>query len=158
MTTTTHTTTHTTSRTARVAAARVGAAPTQAVGRRPIWKHGIAAAVVASVITPVLAAIASAAGITFADRSGSSIPTYAFAELTLVFSLIGVGLAAVLARKARRPRSTFLRTAITLTAVSFVPDLVSGFGAASAAALITLHTLVAAIMIPTLAKRLARTR
>ena len=37
-------------------------APTMAVDREPVWKHGVAAAVVASVATTVLAAVASAAG------------------------------------------------------------------------------------------------
>jgi amino acid transporter len=81
-----------------------------------------------------------------------------FAQLTLVFSLIGVGIAAVMARQARRPRSTFVRTAVALTAVSFVPDLTFGFDAGSAATLVTLHTVAAAIVVPTLARRLARAR
>jgi amino acid transporter len=131
---------------------------TPAAGRRPVWKHGVAAAVAASVATTVLAAIASAAGVSFADRTGAGIPIAGFAQLTLVFSLIGVGMAAVMARKVRRPRATFTRTALVLTALSFVPDLTFGFDAASTATLITLHTVAAAIVVPTLVGRLARTR
>ena len=126
--------------------------------RRPVWKHGVVAAVAASVATTVLAAVASAAGVSFGDGTGASIPIAGFAQLTLVFSLAGVGLAAILARKARRPRSTFVRTTVALTAASFVPDLTFGFDAASAATLITLHTVAAAIVVPTLARRLSRTR
>jgi hypothetical protein len=126
--------------------------------RKPVWKHGVASAVVASVATTVLAAGASAAGVSFADSTGASIPIAGFAQLTLVFSLVGVAIAAVMARKARRPRSAFVRTAVTLTALSFVPDLTFGFDAGSAATLITLHTVAAAIVVPTLAGRLARTR
>ena len=126
--------------------------------REPVWKHGIAAAVVASVATTVLASAASAAGISFADSTGASIPIAGFAQLTLAFSLLGVGIAAVMARKARRPRPTFVRTAVALTALSFVPDLTFGFDAGSAATLITLHTVAAAIVVPTLARRLAPTR
>jgi hypothetical protein len=77
--------------------------------------------------------------------------------VTLVFSLVGVGIAAVMARKARRSRPTLVRTAVTLTGLSFVPDLTFGFDAGSAAILITLHTVAAAIVVPTLAGRLART-
>jgi len=121
-------------------------------------EHGVASAVLASVATTVLAAIASAAGVSFADSTGASIPIAGFAQLTLVFSLVGVGIAAVMARKARRPRATFVRTAAALTAVSFVPDLTFGFDAGSAATLITLHTVAAAIVVPTLARRLARAR
>lgn len=46
----------------------------------------------------------------------------------VVFSLVGVGvgIAAVMARKARRPRATFVRTAVALTALSFVRISPSG--------------------------------
>ena len=108
--------------------------------------------------TTVLAALASAAEVSFADSTGASIPIAGSAEMTLVFSLIGVGIAAVMARKARRPRPTFVRTAVALTALSFVPDLTFGFDTGSAATLITLHTVAAAIVVPTLLGRLARTR
>jgi len=126
--------------------------------RPTVWKHGVSAAVAASLATTVLAAGASAAGVSFADRTGASIPIAGFAQLTLVFSLVGVAMAAVMARKARRPRATFVRTALALTALSFVPDLTFGFDARSAATLMTLHAVAAAIVVPTLARRLARTR
>jgi hypothetical protein len=131
---------------------------TPTAGREPVWKHGVAAAVAASVATTVLAAVASTMGVSFADSTGTSIPIAGFAQLTLIFSLVGVGFAAVMERKARRPRSTFVRTAVALTALSFVPDLTFGFDARSAATLITLHTVAAAIVVPTLAGRLARRR
>jgi hypothetical protein len=132
--------------------------PSWAAKRQPVWKHGVAAAVAASVATTALAAVASAAGVSFADSTGTGIPIAAFAQLTLAFSLVGVGIAAVLARKARRPRATFVRTAVALTALSFVPDITFGFDAASAVTLITLHSVAAAIVVPTLAARLAHTR
>lgn len=126
--------------------------------RLPVWKYGVAAAVVASAATTALAAAASAAGISFADTTGASIPLAGFAQLTLVFSLAGVGLAAVLARRARRPRRTFVRTTLALTVLSFVPDLTFGFDAGSAVTLIALHIVAAAIVVPALARRLAHTR
>ena len=129
-----------------------------AAERQPVWKHGVVAAVAASVATTVLAASASAAGVSFADSTGASIPLAGFAQLTLVFSLIGVGIAAVLARTARRPRMTFVRTTLALTALSFVPDLTFGFDAGSAATLMMLHTVAAAIVVPTLAGRLRADR
>jgi len=123
--------------------------------RRTVWRHGLAAAVVAAVATTTIAALASSAGVSFADHTGASIPPLGFAELTLVFGLIGVALAAVLNRRARRPRQTFLRTTIGLTMASFVPDLISGFDVASAVTLMVTHVVAAAIVIPTLAARLA---
>jgi amino acid transporter len=133
-------------------------APVRAAERQPVWKHGVAAAVVASVATTVLAAVASVAGISFAESTGASIPIAAFAQLTLVFSLVGVGIAAVMARKARRPRRTFVRTAVALTVLSCVPDVTFGFDPGSAATLIALHTVAAAIVVPTLARRLQNAR
>jgi hypothetical protein len=130
----------------------------QATERQSVWKHGVAAAVVASVATTTLAALASAAGVSFADRTGARIPLAGFTQLTLIFSLLGVGIAAVLARKAHRPRAIFIRTAVVLTALSYLPDLTFGFDAGSAATLIALHTVAAAIVVPTLAGRLARSR
>jgi Family of unknown function (DUF6069) len=131
---------------------------TTTAGRQPVWKHGIAAAVVASVATTVLAALASGAGVSFADGTGASIPIAGFAQLTMVFSLLGVGIAGVLGRTARRPRRVFVRTAVSLTVLSVVPDLTFGFDRASAATLITLHTVAAAIVVPTLSRRLPSTR
>ncbi|GAB7004030.1 hypothetical protein JCM18899A_15020 [Nocardioides sp. AN3] len=122
--------------------------------RRSVWKHGLAASVVAAVATTSVAAIASAAGVSFADRTGSAIPIAGFGQLTLVFSLIGVALAAVLARRARRPRVTFVRTTVILAALSVVPDVTFGFDVASAATLVCLHALAATIVIPTIARRL----
>jgi hypothetical protein len=133
-------------------------APTLPAQRQSVWKHGVAVSAFASGAASILAAVASAAGVSFTDGTGVSIPIAGFAELTAVFSLVGVGIAAVIARKARRPRLTFVRTAIALSALSFVPDLAFGFDAASTATLITLHSVAAAIVVPTLAGRLARTR
>jgi hypothetical protein len=144
------------STTAKIPTGTTRSARTPAAERRPLWKQGVAAAVMASVATTGLAAIASAAGVSFADSTGASIPIAGFAQLTLVFSLLGVGIAAVMARRARRPRATFVRTAVTLTVLSFIPDLTFGFDAGSAATLIALHTVAAVIVVPTLARRLAR--
>ena len=126
------------------------------VGRPPVWKHGLAAAAAASALTTTLAAVASAAGVSFSDGTGASIPLAGFTQLTFVFSMIGVGLAAALARRARRPRPTFVRTTVALTALSVVPDLTFGFTAGSAATLAALHVVAAAVVVPTLAGRLTR--
>jgi len=100
------------SSTVQVPTRMTAGASTPTAERRPVWKHGVAAAVVASVATTVLAAAASAAGVSFADGTGASIPLAGFAQLTLIFSLVGVGIAAVMARKVRRPRPTFVRTTL----------------------------------------------
>ncbi|HYG95199.1 MAG TPA: DUF6069 family protein [Nocardioides sp.] len=127
---------------------------TRATTRPTVWRRGVAASVGATVVTTTIAAVASAAGVSFEDPAGTAIPVLAFTQLTLIFSLIGVGLAAVLARKARHPRPTFVRTTVALTALSVVPDFTFGFDAASALTLAGAHVVAAAIVIPTLASRL----
>jgi amino acid transporter len=144
--------------TAQALTGTVGASAVQNSIRRSVAAHGVLASLCAAAATTAAAATASAMGVRFGDQTGSTIPILGFTELTLVFSLIGVGLAAILARRAKRPRSTFLRTTGTLVVLSFVPDLVSGFNAAAAVTLILIHLLAAAIVVPTLATRLAPLR
>jgi uncharacterized membrane protein YoaK (UPF0700 family) len=135
--------------TGKVASHRVAA------DRQPLWRQGLAASFVASLATTAMAAVASAAGVSFADHTGASIPVLGFANVTFVFSMLGVALAAVLARRARQPRRTFVRTTIVLLALSFIPDLTFGFDPASAVTLMATHVVAAAIVIPMLARRLA---
>ena len=122
--------------------------------RRAVWFHGLGATVAASTVITVLAVAASAAGVSFETASGP-IPILGFAQLTAFFSLIGVAMAAVMSRVARRPRRTFVVTTVVLTVASLVPDVTFGFDAASAVVLMLLHVVAAAIVIPVLARRLA---
>jgi len=139
---------------------------TEQTARKSVWKHGIAAAIVASAVTTGLAYVATQAGVSFVDPAKPElpIPLLGFAELTFVFSLIGVGLAAIFARKARHPRSTFVRTTVVLLVLSIVPDFVKipnfspDFATATAWTLAGLHVVAAAIVIPVLAGRLAEER
>jgi hypothetical protein len=124
-----------------------------------VWKHGLAASAAATVVVTALAAVASRAGVSFVDPAHPDlpIPLLGFAQLTFGFSLIGVGLAAIFARKARRPRSTFVRTTVVLLGLSLLPGFPK-FEAATAVTLAVLHLVAAAIVIPVLASRLAEER
>ena len=128
---------------------------TRAAARKPVWLHGLGAAFAAGAVVTALAAAASSAGVSFETADGP-IPILGFAQLTVIFSLIGVAMAAVMARVARRPRRTFVVTTVVLTVLSLVPDVTFGFDAASAVVLMLLHVVAAAIVIPVLARRLAR--
>ena len=123
--------------------------------RRAVWLHGLGATVVASAVVTVLAMAASAAGVSFETASGT-IPLAGYAQLTALFSLIGVAMAAVMARVARHPRRTVVVTTVVLTVLALVPDVTFGFDAASAVVLMLLHVVAAAIVIPVLARRLAQ--
>ena len=115
---------------------------------------GLLATVVASAATPVVAAAGLAAGISL-DIAGAPIPVPGFATLTAFFSLIGVVLAVVLSRTARRPRRAFVRTTVVLTALSLLPDVIVDAAPATKALLMLTHLVAAAIVIPLVARRLA---
>jgi len=115
---------------------------------------GVVATALASVATPVVAAAGAAAGISL-NVGGAPIPVPGFATLTAVFSLVGVVLAVVLSRFARRPRRTFVRTTVVLTVLSFVPDVIAPAAPATKALLMLTHVVAAAIVIPAIARRLS---
>ena len=75
-----------------------------------------------------------------------------FALVTGFFSVVGILIAAALRRWSARPAELFVRTAATLTALSFVPPLLSGADTATITALLGLHVVAATVMIPTLAR------
>ncbi|WP_345483249.1 DUF6069 family protein, partial [Actinopolymorpha pittospori] len=59
-----------------------------------------------------------------------------------------------LARWARHPRRTFLRTTVVLTALSLVPDAIADANSATKALLMLTHLVAAAIVVPAIARRL----
>ncbi len=138
------------------APATIATTTTTSSASRSVWRHGLTAGTAAAAVTFAIAAVADAAGVSFADSSGKSIPLYGFPQLTLLFSLVGIGIAAVLGRRARHPHSAFVRTTVALTALSVVPDFRAGFDGGSIAVLVLAHVVAAAIVIPALASRLRR--
>lgn len=120
---------------------------------------GIIATLGAIVATALVAAVARAGGVDFAvSNSDETIPVSGIAVVTGFFSVIGIGVAAALQRWSSRADQWFVRTAVTLTAVSLVPPALLGEDVATTTTLIGLHLLAAAVMIPTLARRLSPAR
>lgn len=117
------------------------------------WRPAAVAAIGAAAATTAIAAIAHAAGVSLAIE-GEQIPLMGFANLTLIFSLIGVVLAAALRKWAGKPRTAFVRTTVALTALSLVPDLMVSAAVETRLTLMATHLVAAAIVIPTVAKRL----
>ena len=114
---------------------------------------GVVVAALASGATTIVAAAGHAVGISL-DVGGAPIPVLGFAVLTACFSLIGLVLAAVLSRAARRPRSTFIRSTVVLTMLSLMPDMIADATQATKALLMLTHLVAAAIVIPAVARRL----
>ena len=121
---------------------------------RALTITGIAAIAAAAVATMVVAAAGKAAGVSL-DVSGAPIPVSGFGVMTALFSVVGLILAAVLARTVRHPRRVFVRTTIVLTVLSLVPDVIADATPATKALLMLTHLVAAAIVIPAVARRLA---
>ncbi|WP_109508168.1 DUF6069 family protein [Nocardioides speluncae] len=117
--------------------------------------HGLFAAVLASVAAILVGALAMAAGVDFElPDGGESIPVLGFGTTTMIFSVVGLGLAAALRRWAQHPSRTFVRTAVALTAVSLVPPFLVDANLVTAIALVLTHLVAAAVAIPLIARRL----
>ena len=119
---------------------------------------GFIATLAAMVATTLAAALARAVGVDFeVPDGGETIPLSGFAVVTGFFSVVGVVIAVALLRWSARPAERFVWTAVSLTAISLVPPLLSGASTATTTALLGLHLVAATVMIPTLARSL-RTR
>ena len=116
---------------------------------RPIWRTGARAGIVAALATTAIVVVARAIDIPVA-ADGEAIPLLGFAQLTLFFTAVGVGIA-----RLARTRTRFVRTTVALTVLSLVPDVMLAAGVATKATLMLTHVAAAAIVIPALAGRLS---
>jgi hypothetical protein len=147
MSTTFATTTNTSSYTT------VAQSPARTVRARALWVAGLVSGAVAGVATTVVAAVARAADVPLAI-DGEQIPLFGFAQLTIMGAVIGAVLAVSFNKWARRPQRTFVVTTVALTALSLVPDVMADATTGSKLVLMLTHLVAAAIVVPTLAKRL----
>lgn len=131
------------------------------VGERPapVWPRGLLATAIAAVATTLIAVIAKAAGVDFGSSLGE-VPIAAFPMLTAYCSLIGIIIAEVMVRVAKLPRSTFQITAIVLTGLSLIPDVLPlfEFDLAFVGILCLTHVVAAAIVVPMIALRMEERR
>jgi hypothetical protein len=125
--------------------------------RPSLWKAGLAAGAVAAVATTAVAGIAHAAGVDL-EVSGEAIPLAGFAQMTLLFTVVGVLIARTLRSRSAQPRSRWLAVTGALTALSFVPDLTAQADTGTKLVLMLTHVVAAAIVIPTIARRLPERR
>jgi len=76
--------------------------------------------------TTLAAALAQAVGVDVeVPDGGETIPLSGFTVVTGVFSVVGIVIAAALLRWSARPAEVFVRTAVSLTAISLVAPLLS---------------------------------
>ena len=117
---------------------------------RPLLRRGAKAGVVAAAATTAIAGVAHTLGVSFETGPGDAIPILGFAQLTLVFTLVGVLIARTIRGRSSDPSATFTKTAVALTALSVVPDIAMPFDVASKLTLILTHVVAATIVIPVL--------
>lgn len=122
-----------------------------------LWRTGLAATAAAALTTVLVAAGASAADVPLAI-DGEEIPIAGFATMTALWSVVGILMAAGMARWLRHPRATFVGTAVVLTALSLVPPVTADTDTATSVVLVATHLVAAVIVVPALASRLPASR
>ena len=111
-------------------------------------RSGALAGAIAAVGTTGVAAIASAADVSL-EVDSTAIPIPAFAWWTLVGAALGIVLARVL-----RERRRFVVVTTVAVGLSLIPAIAAPDDTATKAVLVGAHLLAAAIIIPTLGRRL----
>jgi len=124
-------------------------APTRSA--RSLRRTTVVAGLAAAAVTTGVAAAVHAAGVSF-EVDGEMIPVVGFAQMTFLGAVIGGVVLAVLNRRSRSARRRFLQTAAALTALSCVPSVTWPDDAATKLALVALHVLAAAIVVPALVR------
>ncbi len=109
---------------------------------------GVLAGAVAAVAVTAVAAAAQAADVSL-EVAGKAIPLSAFPFWTVIGTLAGIILAALL-----RQRRRFIRTTVAATGFSLIPPILGADDALTALILIATHLIAAAIVIPALSLRL----
>ena len=134
----------------------------QFAGRMPVWLVSTAAVLAGALATGVYEFVARAMGVPFnVELHGTgvepaAIPATGLAWAVAELGLIGIVIAVCLTRFAKRPRSTWKRTAWTLTALSLVPSLVAVTDSyATNIMLVISHLVAAVVIVPVIAARLA---
>jgi hypothetical protein len=136
---------------------------TDTLSRRPVWLVSALAGLTAAVATEMYGLAARAVGVPMSAGSVGA-PTaepitvgmFAMGVLTCVFW--GTILAMAVARFATRPARTYVRATVALTALSLAGPLLAGGDTATATRIMLAigHLIAAAIVIPTVARRLTR--
>ncbi len=128
---------------------------------RPLWQVGLAAMIVAAVVAEVFGLLARAIDVpmeapAMGGDEAEKIFVGGFVVATFFYGVIGILVAVGLARWARNPARAWLVVAPVGTALSLLaPIMAEDTETATKVVLALSHLLVAAIMIPPIAQRLA---
>jgi hypothetical protein len=139
----------------------IGADTRTALMRRPLWQVGLAAMIVAAVAAEVFGLLARAIDVpleapAMGGDEAEKIFVGGFAVATFFYGVIGILVALGLARWASNPARAWLIVASVGTALSLLaPITAEDTETATKVVLALSHLVVAAIMIPLIAQRLA---
>lgn len=111
----------------------------------------VTSGLVGAAVTTAAAAVVHAAGVSF-EIEGEMIPILGFAQMTFLGAVIGGLLLAGLNRWSGQARRRFVQATVVLTALSCLPSVAMPDDAGSQIALVALHVLAAAIIVPVLAR------
>jgi hypothetical protein len=134
------------------------AVESETVDRRTRFaRAGLVAGFAAAAVNTVVVAVADSADVPLNFHNDPRpIPLLGFAQVTILATLIGLGIATVLRRRSVRPAALFTRITVALTAVSMIPPVVVEADLSTKVLLVATHLIAAVIVIPVVAKRLAR--
>lgn len=121
--------------------------------RRTLPRTTVGIGLAAAAVATAAAAAVHAAGVPLAV-DGETIPLAGFAQLTVLGAVLGGIIAAVLKRRSSAAHRRFLQTVGVLTALSCVPSVALPPDVATRVALVVLHLVAAAIVVPVLARHL----
>jgi len=132
--------------TAPLSEQRTSTTPLSSLRRTTVYV-GVAAAA----LTTSTAAAMHAAGASF-EIDGEMIPLLGFAQMTFIGVVVGALILTGLNRWSGRAGRRFVQVAVALTAVSCIPAIVMPDHVGSQLALVTLHAVPAALVVPILVR------
>jgi peptidoglycan/LPS O-acetylase OafA/YrhL len=115
-----------------------------------LLRSTVSVGALAAAVTTAGAVALRAAGVPLAVHG--KIPLAGFPQVTLIAAVIAGALLALLNRRSSAPRRRFVQMAIGLTAISCVLPAAFADTTASKFALVALHLVAAAIIVPVLAR------
>lgn len=134
------------------------------LARRPVWQISYLSGLAASVIVETWGLAARAAGVPMraagmGSHNATPITVGMFAMGTMIVTFWFTFAVILMARFAKNPKRTYLRTALPLLALSLAVPLTAADTAISTKlTLAAAHLIAGAIIIPTVARRLSRPR
>jgi hypothetical protein len=150
---------------ATAASAHMPVAPTASfLARRPVWQVSYLSGLAASVVVETWGLAERAAGVPMraagvGAHHAMPIAVGMFAMGTLVVTFWFTFAVVLMARFARNPKRTYLRTALPLLALSLaVPATAADTAVSTKFTLAAAHLIAGAVIIPVVARRLSRPR